>query len=192
MKKREYKLFLYIVILLFSGIRPVSADIYKYVDENGILHFTDSPTKKEVVLYIKKPENYDRDKYYSPDSFNEIILKASQKNGVSYSLIKAIIKVESNFNPKAVSRVGAVGLMQIMPENLKQLNIKNPYNPYENIMGGTLYFRKLLERFDGQLILALAAYNAGPTVVLKYNNIPPYKETQNFVNSVIRYNYKYK
>lgn len=186
-----------VIIALLVIVSPIPeflyADIYKYVDENGVMHFTDSPTKEEFILYIKneEPNDYGNVKY-SPETYNDIILKASKKNGISYSLIKAMIKVESNFNPNAVSRVGAKGLMQIMPENIKALKIKDPFNPYENIMGGTYYFRTLLNRFDGQLILALAAYNAGPTVVAKYNNIPPYRETRNFVKRVIRYNTHYK
>lgn len=169
------------------------AGIYKYVDENGVLHFTDSPTKEEFILYFKGYDESDNPKQtYPADKFDDIILKASRENGISYSLIKALIKVESNFNPNAVSIKGAKGLMQIMPENMEYLNIKDPFNPYENIMGGTYYFRTLLDRFEGKLILALAAYNAGPTVVAKYNKIPPYRETQNFVKRVIKYNYKYK
>ncbi len=82
--------------------------------------------------------------------------------------------------------------MQLMPVNIKTLKIKDPFNPYENIMGGSFYFRKVLDKFNGELNLALAAYNAGPTIVAKYNSIPPYKETRRFVKSVLKYNYEYK
>ncbi len=181
--------------LAFILVLPVFPDIYRYVDENGILHFTDSPKKSEFILYFKSSDSKNdesKKKKFSPDIYNNIILKASQENGLSFSLVKALIKVESNFNPNAVSRVGAKGLMQLMPVNIKRFKIKDPFNPYENIMGGTLYFRQLLDRFNGKLILALAAYNAGPTVVSEYNSVPPYRETKRFVKSVLKYNYKYK
>lgn len=179
------------VILVFWGGNP-QADIYTYIDENGVKHFTDSPSKEEMVLYIKKGPEESTSQIYSSDQFNDIIMKASREHGVAYSLIKALIKVESNFNPQAISRMGAKGLMQIMPKNMKELNISDPFDPYENIMGGTLYIRKMLNRFEGKLVLALAAYNAGPTVVEKYNNIPPYNETRHFVDKVIKYSYQYR
>lgn len=180
-----------VYFILILNTTPVCADIYKYIDKNGVMHFTDSPKKSEFILYFKNPEK-EKKKKYPTDVYDDIILKASRINGLSFSLIKALIKVESDFNPNAVSKVGAKGLMQIMPVNIKDLNIKDPFNPYENIMGGAVYFRKLLKRFNGKLILALAAYNAGPTIVNKYNSIPPYRETQAFVKKVLKYNYKYK
>lgn len=168
------------------------AEIYTYVDEDGVIHFTDSPSKNEMVLFIRNTPERERRVYHCPDRYNDIILKAAEVNNLSYSLIKALIKVESNFNTHAVSRVGAQGLMQIMPRNMKELNIEDPFNPYENIMGGALYLRKMLNRFDGHLMLALAAYNAGPTAVERYRDIPPYNETRRFVEKVIKYNYQYR
>ncbi len=179
-------------ILVLFFIIPVSADIYRYVDEKGVIHFTDSPKKSEFILYFRNYDETNNKRTFSTEIYNDIILKASRENGLSYSLIKALIKVESDFNPNAVSRVGAKGLMQLMPVNIKRFKIKDPFNPYENIMGGSLYFRQLLDRFNGKLILALAAYNAGPTAVKKYNSVPPYRETRRFVKSVLKYNYKYK
>lgn len=180
----------FVLLAFWGGLSE--ADIYSYVDKEGVRHFTDSPTKEEMVLYIKKSPEESKGPSYSPDQFDHIILKASREHGVSYSLIKAMIKVESNFNPKAISRMGAKGLMQIMPKNMKDLNITDPFDPYENIMGGTCYIKRMLKRFDGQLLMALAAYNAGPTVVEKYNNIPPYRETRHYVDKVIKYTYKYR
>lgn len=166
-------------------------DIYKYIDENGVIHFTNVPTDSsyQYSLFIKeitqKPAlTLSR---YSSNVFDEMITEASQKHGVSFPLLKAVIKVESDFNPRAVSRAGALGLMQIMPENAKAFRMRDPFDPRENILTGTQYFRELLERFNGKLHLALAAYNAGPTVVDRYNRIPPIKETEDYVERVMKY-----
>ncbi|MBU1182133.1 MAG: lytic transglycosylase domain-containing protein, partial [Proteobacteria bacterium] len=166
-------------------------DIYKYIDENGVIHFTNVPTDSsyQYSLFIKemtqKPTlTLSR---YSSNVFDEMITEASQKHGVSFPLLKAVIKVESDFNPKAVSRAGALGLMQIMPQNAKAFGMRDPFDPRENILTGTKYFRGLLERFNGKLHLALAAYNAGPTVVDRYNRVPPIKETEDYVERVMKY-----
>ena len=121
-----------------------------------------------------------------------MIMKAHKKYGVEFSLIKAVIKVESDFNPEAVSKKGAKGLMQIMPDNFKSLAVKDPFNPYQNIMAGAFYLQQLLKRYEDKLHLALAAYNAGPEAVDKYKKIPPYKETQNYVKEVMKTYSRYK
>ncbi len=114
-----------------------------------------------------------------------IIKQAADKFGVDAKLVEAIIKVESNYNAKAISKAGAVGVMQLMKNTADQLGVKNRYNPEQNIFGGVNYFKKQLDRFGGNLELALSAYNAGPAAVEKYNGIPPYEETQNYVKNVL-------
>lgn len=121
------------------------------------------------------------------DRYDDLITEASKKHGVSFSLLKALIKIESDFNPRAISSAGAKGLMQIMPENIMALNIKDPFDPLENIMGGARYLKQLIRRFDGKLPMALAAYNAGPNMVDRYKRIPPFEETENFVEKVMKY-----
>ncbi|MFH1974767.1 MAG: lytic transglycosylase domain-containing protein [Pseudomonadota bacterium] len=184
---------LFSVLLVFGSCVSSFAvgDIYKYIDENGVIHFTNVPTDSsyQYSLFIKemtqKPTlTLSR---YSSNVFDEMITEASQKHGVSFPLLKAVIKVESDFNPRAVSRAGALGLMQIMPANAKAFRMRDPFDPRENILTGTKYFRGLLERFNGKLHLALAAYNAGPTVVDRYNRVPPIKETEDYVERVMKY-----
>ena len=200
-RKTKTRLFnvIYLVLLSVIGsaffVIHVSADIYRYIDKDGVLHFTNVPTSSDYVLYLKEgsiEQAPDLIGSYLRNRYEHLITAASQRHGVSVALLKAIIQVESNFNPWAVSRKGAKGLMQIMPENIKALKIKDPFDPKENIMGGTRYFKDLLTKFNGRLPLALAAYNAGPEKVSRYNSIPPIEETENYVEKVMKYYYLFK
>ena len=179
--------YVFIFIIIAAGI--ACADIYKYTDEEGVLHLTNVPSdpNAKYVMILKEKRilfqpNIDINKYDS------IISRAADKFKLDSALIKAIIKAESNFNHKAVSPVGAQGLMQLMPSTASALRVDDSFHPEKNIEGGARYLRYLLNTYKGDLNLALAAYNAGEKAVAKYNyNIPPYRETQNYVRRVLSF-----
>jgi hypothetical protein len=181
-----------IAALAFLTITPtkaVYADIYKYIDNEGVLHLTNVPSipKAKYVLILREKRilfqsNIDINK------FDHIISNAANKFRIDRALIKAIIKAESNFNHEAISRVGAQGLMQLMPATASALQVENVFHPENNIEGGARYLRYLLNTYRGNLKLTLAAYNAGESSVAKYNNnVPPYRETQNYIRRVLSY-----
>ncbi len=124
-------------------------------------------------------------------NFNDLITKYASKNNLDDSLVKAVIKAESGFDPKAVSKAGAQGLMQLMPDTAKSLGVKDSLNPEQNIIGGTKYLKSMMDKFNGNVQKALAAYNAGPGTVDRYGGIPPYNETQEYVTKVLKYQEQY-
>ena len=185
------RFWLFIPILAFfcdlSLARETEADIYAYRDSRGVLRFTNVPTQPLYRVVIrtrpKRPPSSSR----SPRRFERIVRSASDRYGVDPNLVSAMIKVESNFNPRAVSRKGARGLMQLMPETARGLGVGDIYDPTENINGGVRHFKLLLDRFGGNQRMALAAYNAGAKAVERYRGIPPFSETRKYVRLVLRY-----
>jgi len=192
-QKKPGTLVTFLSILAVFAATTAFADIYRYVDENGVMHFTNAPTSSsgEYKLFMRERKQ-PAPSWYEAEKYDDLISAASKRHGVSFPLLKAIIKAESDFDPKAVSKKGAMGLMQIMPQNFKLLGLKDPFDPIQNINAGARYFKQLYERFGGKLALSLAAYNAGPTAVDRYQTIPPYEETEEYVRRVLRYYYNYK
>ena len=147
--------------LLSKPVTRVNASIYTAQAQSG----TDKTTLRQKI--------------------KDIVSITSKKHGVDEKLVNALIKQESGFNPNAKSKVGAMGLMQLMPSTAKGLGVTNPMDPEQNIDGGVRYLKSMLDKYNGNIILALAAYNAGPGAVDKYDGVPPYKETQNYVKSIL-------
>jgi len=168
----------FIALLLLGYCLSAEAAIYRYVDANGQMHFTNVPTENHYRLYRGEGVGVHID---------DLIEHFADRFRIDSALLKAVIKVESNFNPKVVSHKGAQGLMQLMPGTAREVGVSNPFDPRQSIYGGSLYLRKMLDSFDFNLDYALAAYNAGPSAVRKYGGIPPYKETQNYVKKVKEY-----
>lgn len=183
-----------ICILIFIGFFCFNlawSDIYKYEDEFGVIHFTDTPNHSGFKLYLRTGFFNVKDYKDYFKKYDDIILKYSKNYGVEYPLVKAVIRAESGYNPLARSSKGAMGLMQLMPETASFFECDNPFDPESNIRTGIKYLSYLINYFKGNLELALAAYNAGPKNVIKYNySIPPFKETRNYVRKVKEY-YRY-
>ena len=134
---------LIVLILILSWALPAAADIYIYIDSEGVMHFTNAPTSSDYQLYVKeRPKR--RGVLVDSNRFDRYIDEAATLHGVAFQLVKAVIRAESAFDPKAVSKKGAMGLMQIMPENLEAFSVKDPFDPWQNIMGGTRYLKALL------------------------------------------------
>lgn len=188
--RARFFFYLFPLTALFTLISPQGAlaDFYKYVDEQGVTHFTNVPTSSKYKWAMKERGAVPR----ASNPIDTIIRGASEKWGVDPVLVKAVIKAESNFDPKAVSRAGARGLMQLMPATARLMGVKDINDPTENVEGGVRYLRRLLKNFNWDVTLALAAYNAGETAVRKYGGIPPFKETVTFVKRVLNYRKLYK
>ena len=183
--------------MIIAAFFPVAAqgDIYKYIDMEGVIHLTNVPTDPHIKydLILKERRVLFRVKPADITKYDDLISRASRKYNVDSALVKAVIKAESNFDHKAVSRKGARGLMQLMPATANSLEVRDSFHPEKNIDGGVRYLRYLLNIFRGDLSLALAAYNAGEAAVARYNySIPPFRETQTYVQRVLHYFARYR
>ncbi|MDQ3036629.1 MAG: lytic transglycosylase domain-containing protein [Myxococcota bacterium] len=194
-----------IVALIFAiAVMPVAApdaaraDIYTYTDADGVIHFTNTPPPRRrgvrVAVRTRTPRADDAprasigprdtspDRYHRYDAF---IREAAALYRLPESFVRAVIRVESDYNPGVVSHAGAQGLMQLMPGTAARMGVRDAFDPRQNILGGTRYLRILANSFGGDLILTIAAYNAGGGAVQRYHGVPPYAETQRYVQRVL-------
>lgn len=182
--------FIAAAIFCASAAPPACAETYQFVGPDGTVHFTNAPNDPQyrrmagssgtAEAWLRVP------KTFSTPLLTDLIRGASQRHGVPEQLISAVIRVESGFNARAVSRKGARGLMQLMPATASSLSVRDSFDPYENIDGGVRHLRRLLDRFHGNVPLAVAAYNAGEQTVINYHGVPPYRETRRYVAKILR------
>jgi soluble lytic murein transglycosylase-like protein len=184
------------LLLLLSAAFPAMAEIYIYQGPNGERLITDRPphSSDQYNLLAKRDSLSDAGHIMAnrpvivggPKAFSGYISSASIRYRVDAALIEAIIKVESDFDPNAVSKAGAAGLMQLMLPTAEYYQVDNRFNPRQNIHGGVAHLRDLLDRYEGELPLVLAAYNAGSTAVTRYGGIPPFPETRRYISKVLK------
>ena len=194
------------LVLLVSAVSAgiAHADIYRYVDADGAVHFTNVPQDSRFKVYLKEKRKADpvtetlagEIRYYDEKErarYAKPIQDAAKATRLDAALIHAVISAESGYNPFARSRKGAAGLMQLMPETAKRYGVKNRLDPVQNISGGARYLRDLIRMFNNDVQLAVAAYNAGESAVVRAGNrIPPYQETMTYVPRVMSYYRKYR
>jgi len=179
------------VFILSFLLWPVvsGADIYRYVDVDGVIHYSNTQPDEKFTLYLREgPKTVPRATASSLPTASWMtgyVDRVSRANDLPPALVHAIIKAESNGQRKAVSPKGAKGVMQLMPFTSKRLRVADPFDPIENIEGGIRYIKELLVSFEGDLTNTVAAYNAGPAAVRKYGGVPPYQETRLYVRRVM-------
>jgi soluble lytic murein transglycosylase-like protein len=190
------------IAIVLSVPALAAADIYQYVDKDGVIHFASRPTDPRARIYIRgnagparpgvnavPPSDHDVQRFVR---YDEWIHQASTLYQIPEQLVRAVIKVESDYDPRAVSVSGARGLMQLMPDTADRLMVRDIHDPRENIFGGVRFLRILANDFNGDLELTVAAYNAGGEAVMRYGGIPPYAQTRDYVVKVTRYYRRYR
>ncbi len=171
-----------IFIFFLSEVCGFAIEVFRFIDEAGTVHLTDAPSDSRYQRLAKYGTT---EKRLRRSEFDALIEKEANKYGMDQALIKAIVRVESNFNDRAISPAGAIGLMQLMPQTASTLGVTDPFSPEENVQGGIRYLRSLLNILNDDLKLALAAYNAGLQRVLRHGAIPPIRETERYVEKVL-------
>ena len=184
---------LLVLLMLELGLaRPGIADVYVYKDKQGVLTFTNVPTHQGFRRVIREGAVRSTSSGLSASSYEELIRLASDRHSVDADLIRAVIKVESDFDSSARSHKGATGLMQLMPETARLHNVVDLYDPSANIEGGVRHLKLLLGKYQGDLALSLAAYNAGMKAVERHGGVPPFTETREYVRRVLSYYQTYR
>ena len=188
-----------ILTVIFTALTAGSAfsEFVVFRDKDGVIHLTNRPDngvqpQKRDNLPGRNPD-YQRADWNPPplrkgptNLYDDLIREESNRHGLDFGLLKAVIHAESAFNPNAISHKGARGLMQLMPGTAREVGVKNVFDPRQNIRGGARYLKWMMNRYDDDLKLSLAAYNAGPSAVDKMGGVPPYRETQRYVDRVLR------
>jgi len=185
-----------VAVTLGTWALPARGDIYMYRDTRGVLHFSNAPSEPQYQYYMPDVTSWRSYKLGRIDGtrrrvFDQIITDAARRHQVDTALVKAVIRAESDFEPSAVSPKGALGLMQLMPGTARLRNVSRVFEPRENVEGGVTHLRYLLDRYGGNVRLALAAYNAGEKAVDAHGGVPPYPETWEYLSRVLRFRDSY-
>lgn len=180
----------FLAVVALAAASPAAADVYQLRGADGTVHFTNAPNDpryRRMGYQSGTAAGWLRFPRGQTAPYRNEITAAAERYGVPHGLVAAVIRAESGFNPKAVSRKGARGLMQLMPSTAATLGVRDSFDPRQNIDGGVRHLRALIDRFPNNLPLAIAAYNAGESAVLAHGGIPPYPETRQYVNRVLRF-----
>src|SRR5574340_249992 len=186
-------------IVAIASALPAQADIYRYRDARGVFPFTNAPTEPQYAYYLPEVDDwkaYRRGRLAALDpsrrkAYDQIIHDVADRHQIDAALVKAVIRAESDFVPHAVSPKGAIGLMQLMPATARMHNVGRILDPRQNVEGGVEHLRYLLDRYAGNLRLALAAYNAGEKAVDSHGGVPPFPETWEYLSRVLRFRDSY-
>jgi len=198
---RAYSIVAATALLTACLAAPARADIYSFRDAGGVVHFTNVPSDPRYSVMIREsvavaPGGAGMSKSARAGTHNRydtLVKRIAREQQLDQALLHAVITVESGYNPHAVSHKGAMGLMQLMPETARRYGVSNPYSPSENVMAGARYLRDLMQKFNNDLPLTLAAYNAGEGAIVQHGNrIPPYRETQAYVPKVLDFYQRFR
>ena len=217
LSRSTLRLTLTLSALWLGGHAVARADIYECRRPDGTTHYTNAPSGERNCRVVvrggdrSRPAESDRPAMQGAEAFTRpanaterssdparyrrydaFIREASQLYQLPESFVRAVVRVESDFNPNVVSNAGAMGLMQLMPQTARSMGVRDPFDPRQNILGGTRYLRVLANSFNGDLVLTVAAYNAGGGAVTRYRGVPPYAETRRYVQRVLRHYYAYR